>query len=150
MPYVVYTADDVASSNIASALKDIMGFKETDAIDGRRRFMSGDTFMLETGGRLYEAEYLNEMLDTDLMVFLSRHASEKGLASFTAHSLGNWSDEARFGGRGKCLSVAAPEFMLKVLHGLKKNNSTGIPVTYEATHHGPLIDTPSLFVELGG
>jgi D-aminoacyl-tRNA deacylase len=29
-------------------------------------------------------------------------------------------------------------------------NDTGIELTYEATHHGPLTENPSLFVELGG
>lgn len=106
--------------------------------------------MLETHGHLYDAEYLNETLDTDMVIFLSRHASESGLASFTAHSLGNWSDEARYGGRGRCLSVSSPDAMARVISALKRNNTAGLQVTYEATHHGPLMDTPSFFVELGG
>ena len=40
--------------------------------------------------------------------------------------------------------------MLSVLNQIKKLNTTDIQVTYEATHHGPFLDKPSFFVELGG
>ncbi|MDE1868593.1 MAG: D-aminoacyl-tRNA deacylase [Candidatus Micrarchaeota archaeon] len=150
MPCIVYTADDEPSLNIAACLKEAMGFCEDGELEGHRCFSSGKTRMIELAGHLFDAEYLNELLDTDLIIFLSRHASEKGTASFTTHSLGNWSGEAKFGGRAKCLSVSSPETMANVLRALERSNTTEIPVTYEATHHGPLLDTPSLFVELGG
>jgi D-aminoacyl-tRNA deacylase len=48
------------------------------------------------------------------------------------------------------LSVSSPVSMLKTLKSIKKLNNTELQVTYEATHHGPLMNNPSFFVELGG
>jgi D-aminoacyl-tRNA deacylase len=70
--------------------------------------------------------------------------------SFTLHSEGNWSDEAIAGGKPKELSVSSPDSLQGLLKSVKKNNDTDIPVVYEATHHGPLLETPSLFFEFGG
>jgi D-aminoacyl-tRNA deacylase len=66
------------------------------------------------------------------------------------HAEGNWSDKNELGGEPKQLSVAAPKAMLSVLIELSKQEPKDIGITYEATHHGPLLKTPSLFVELGG
>ena len=82
-------------------------------------------------------------------MFLSEHRSEAGISMFSAHSLGNWGEQAKFGGRGKQLSYAAPVAMLAALTNLSKITEP-IGKRYEATHHGPLLTTPSLFVEIGG
>jgi D-aminoacyl-tRNA deacylase len=40
--------------------------------------------------------------------------------------------------------------MARIINAMKKNNKSDVPVTYEATHHGPLLKTPSLYAEIGG
>ena len=95
------------------------------------------------------AEFLEGVVD-DSIVFLSRHRSSMGVPAFTVHPEGNWSDEALFGGRPKELSMAFPYGMSAMLRSIKALNKEGIAVTYEATHHGPFLSRPSLFVELGG
>jgi D-aminoacyl-tRNA deacylase len=85
----------------------------------------------------------------EAIVFLSKHASQAGVASFTTHSLGNWGDEAKLGGKPKELSTATPLLMLQVLRGMAAKGAE-VEKTYEATHHGPLMRTPCLFAELGG
>jgi D-aminoacyl-tRNA deacylase len=40
--------------------------------------------------------------------------------------------------------------MRNMLVQMATDNRTDVPVTYEATHHGPLLNTPSFFVEVGG
>lgn len=105
--------------------------------------------------RIYEIDVLSfqaELVDSfgcDTIVFLSRHKSEAGIAALTTHSLGNWRNEAAFGGKPGELSFAAPLPMLLTLTNLSKI-AIEADKTYEATHHGPLLKTPSLFVELGG
>jgi D-aminoacyl-tRNA deacylase len=88
--------------------------------------------------------------EADAIIFLSRHKSADGVEAFTVHATGNWSDDADYGGEPKTLSVAAPYLMANVLRHLNKANTTGFEVTYEATHHGPTTEIPSLFVEAGG
>jgi D-aminoacyl-tRNA deacylase len=150
MPCLVYSTLDIASSNIAEAVKVRMDFEETKPIGGFRHFSSEHIDMIEMGSGLVNADSIDKTIGTDFIVFMSRHSSAKGIATFTTHAEGNWSDEAEFGGRPKALSMASPVNMLSMLGAMEEANTTEIPVMYEATHHGPLLDTPSFFVELGG
>ena len=77
------------------------------------------------------------------------HSSSKGITSLTAHSEGNWSADAKLGGKPKQLAFASPMYMLAVIESMGRNNQTHLPVIYEATHHGPMLKTPSFFVEVG-
>ncbi len=102
----------------------------------------------------------DEQLDIDLRAtrlpimdvwFLSKHRAESGHPSLTVHPIGNHSD-AKFGGRAETLCPAATRDMGALLRRIKHHASAaGLPhsVTYEATHHGPLMTIPSLFVEIG-
>jgi D-aminoacyl-tRNA deacylase len=147
---IVYSVLDVASFNIAEALKKEIDFKYVDTLGGNAHFTSDTADLLELNSGLIYADFIGSLVKTDLAIFLSRHSSAKGVASFTAHAEGNWSDEAKFGGSPKSLGVASPVNMMAMLKAVKKSNTTEIPVMYEATHHGPLMDTPSFFVEIGG
>ena len=82
-------------------------------------------------------------------MFLSMHSSERGIAAFTVHAEGNWGDDARLGGKPKKLSMASPSNMLSMLNAVHKKKDQ-LQATYEATHHGPLLNAPSFFVEVGG
>ena len=148
MVYFIYS-DETASSNIAAALKQTLGMEQAEALGGLKRFTNGDNQMLEISGRLIDADFLNGIVD-DVTIFLSRHSSSKGIASFTVHAEGNWSQENSLGGKPKSLSISSPAKMLGVLQAMNRSNSTGIKEGYEATHHGPLLDHPTFFVELGG
>ena len=55
--------------------------------------------MIEIRHGLIKADFIDKVVDTDFIVFLSRHSSAKGMATFTTHAEGNWSDDAEFGGR---------------------------------------------------
>lgn len=148
MMYLIHS-DETASSNIADSLKRIMGLEEKEPFNGLECFGSKEVTMLGIKGSLIEAEFLDGILHGP-MLFLSRHRSGKGIPAFTVHPEGNWSDEAALGGRPKELSVASPFNMLKILKSISTLNKTDIELTYEATHHGPFTNNPSLFVELGG
>lgn len=148
MVYFVYS-NDVTSSNIARSLISVLALPETEDFHGFQSFGSGGIRMIKIDGRLIDADFLDKLLD-DTVIFLSRHSSSKGISSFTVHAEGNWSSENRLGGRPKSLSVSSPENMIKLLCSIKGVEKDGMEVTYEATHHGPYLNVPSLFVELGG
>ncbi|MEM2739775.1 MAG: D-aminoacyl-tRNA deacylase [Candidatus Bathyarchaeia archaeon] len=96
-----------------------------------------------------------DMLGTvshDLIVFISRHEAHIPRPMLLVHPTGNLSSEALFGGRPRCLSIAAAEAMASALRTLKYETSKrGLSyiVSYEATHHGPTIAKPILFIEVG-
>lgn len=146
--YFVYS-EEQASHNIASVLKDILGLSETERFNGLECFSNGKDRMVKVTGRLINAEFLDGIVD-DTTIFLSRHSSGKGIPAFTVHAQGNWTDDNSFGGRPKTLSVSSPSNMFNILHSINRLNSFDMQVTYEATHHGPFLNVPSLFVELGG
>ncbi|HKT21066.1 MAG TPA: D-aminoacyl-tRNA deacylase, partial [Nitrososphaerales archaeon] len=95
---------------------------------------------------------LDEYFNPQAYIFLSRHSADSGIASLTAHTTGNFSAEAKFGGAGKELGRADPALLKNYLRALWKRRSEaqGYEVTIEATHHGPTsLQKPVLFVELG-
>jgi D-aminoacyl-tRNA deacylase len=108
-----------------------------------------DYEFLETRERLIFQDRIDEGLESDLLIFLSRHASVNPVPQLTVHVTGNITT-ADFGGIPGSLAVAAPAWMHAVLGNLSRYAPPGFRVSYEATHHGPSeISTPSLFVEVG-
>lgn len=142
-------SSEIASSNIAAALRGLLELEKKDDFHGMRCFGNDDVKMVEVGCHIINAEFLSDLVDAPI-IFLSRHSSSMGISAFTVHPEGNWSEESGLGGKPKMLSVASPIGMLKALKSIKGINDTGLEVTYEVTHHGPLVNSPSFFVELGG
>lgn len=93
-----------------------------------------------------------ELRNIDFLVFASRHKSEKGNPSLSLHAPGNWRG-ADFGGKPGNICPTS-SFVLKYLfQELNKNTQEqkleNYEVTMEVTHHGPLIELPCCFIELG-
>jgi len=85
----------------------------------------------------------------DLVVYLSKHRSESGRPSLTVHPIGN-PGAAEFGGQPGTLVPSAAPWMTAALRGLRQT-ARGLPyeVTFEATHHGPYLTSPTFFIEQG-
>jgi D-aminoacyl-tRNA deacylase len=149
MVCLIYSADQATSVNIAEALKGMLGFEEAGAVDGMDSFKAGKTRMLEVHGGITDANFVGGAIGDDLAIFLSMHSSGRGIAAFTVHAEGNWGSDAKLGGMPKRLSTASPHNMCSMLNALHEKRGQ-LQATYEATHHGPLLDAPSFFVEVGG
>lgn len=98
---------------------------------------------------------LEELLDIDieLIIYISKHASKAGVHSLTVHPIGNFG-EAKFGGKEDKLAPPAPHQMTAALRTLdKKAKEHGLKdeyeVSLEATHHGPYLETPVFYIEIG-
>jgi D-aminoacyl-tRNA deacylase len=89
---------------------------------------------------------------TDFFIFASKHSSTAKKPSLTTHAIGNFS-KAEFGGKDSELCPASAFLSRNYLLGLKEQQSAnflqGFEVCLEATHHGPFLKTPSIFIELG-
>jgi D-aminoacyl-tRNA deacylase len=98
------------------------------------------------------AQYLPEDFPTaQLIVFISRHSSKSGKPTLSVHTPGNFG-EAELGGLPRTLSVApavAMQTALKALYRLRQEMNLNYEVSYECTHHGPSLNVPVMFVELG-
>ncbi|PIU62850.1 hypothetical protein COX58_02530 [archaeon CG_4_10_14_0_2_um_filter_Archaea_38_6] len=87
----------------------------------------------------------------ELLIFVSKHESSGGVKSLTCHTPGNYG-KAEFGGKTSVLSYSnalIQSLCLKKLAELNKSRGWDFSVGFEATHHGPSLDVPCLFVELG-
>jgi D-tyrosyl-tRNA(Tyr) deacylase len=85
------------------------------------------------------------------LVFPSIHRSERGPLCLTVHPLGNWGDRAEVGGAPRRLVPSAPRLMTAALRALTEGaEKLGLGATYESTHHGPSLDLPAFFAEIGG
>jgi D-tyrosyl-tRNA(Tyr) deacylase len=85
-----------------------------------------------------------------VLVFPSIHRSESQIACLTVHPLGNPGAEAEVGGRPRSLVPADAPRMADALRRLAERKSeVGLSTTYEATHHGPELELPAFFVEIG-
>lgn len=94
-------------------------------------------------------DHLN--LNPRIAVFLSRHRSKMEEPTLTVHPIGNYG-AAEFGGRPRTLVPSAPRFMAHLLRLIKKHlKTTDLQhhVCYEVTHHGPYLNIPTLFAEVG-
>jgi len=112
-----------------------------------------DSFLLAFfEGMIVTPPALDEFFNPQAYIFLSRHAAESGIASLTAHTTGNFSAEAKFGGEGRQLARADPGLLKNYFVTLwkKRGKVKDYEITMEATHHGPTsLQKPVLFVELG-
>ncbi|MCQ1538536.1 D-tyrosyl-tRNA(Tyr) deacylase [Methanocalculus taiwanensis] len=103
----------------------------------------------ETEGRLIYEDHIDETVQADRIIFLSRHTSVNPEPVLTVHVTGNFS-EAAYGGAPDELAVADPGMMQAVLRNLVRYAPKGYRAAYEITHHGPSdLKTPSFFVEIG-
>lgn len=150
MILIAYTTGNITSANIGNALRQMLDLNDAEELEKMKLFSSKEVSIIELEEPTIHADYLQHVMHSDLIIIAERHTSAKGVASFATHAEGNWSASAELGGKPKMLSVAAPRAMLSVLSELNRHKTAAIEVTYEATHHGPLLDTPSLFVEVGG
>jgi len=95
---------------------------------------------------------LEKINQYDFIIFASKHKSEKNEKSLTVHSVGNFR-QAQFGGQQGKLGKSSALFNKQLFEKLKENsdkyNLKDYNITLESTHHGPLIDKPSVFIEIG-
>jgi D-aminoacyl-tRNA deacylase len=150
---IVASTSDLASRTLANALIDGQGFKSTGVdLLGKPVYQLGSLLLAFFEGKIVFPPDLDEYFNPQAYIFLSRHSAESGVASLTAHTTGNFSSEAKFGGAGKELARADPALLKNYLVALakRKGKVKGYEITMEATHHGPTsLQKPVLFVELG-
>jgi len=92
---------------------------------------------------------LDKKIEADLFIFATRHQSREKIPSLSCHVPGNW-NKAEFGGTDGRLCIAPALFLKNIFLNLNKfGEKLGIEITLECTHHGPLINKPAVFIEIG-
>ncbi len=153
MRVLVESTEDPASQNIADRLRELVPWEKKGLFDGTRVLAHEDLRLITLDELHLESENLDRRLppslaDPELVIFLSRHASESGTPTLSVHPIGNFAD-APYGGKPGHVVPSHPAWMAGLFDQLRQADPDGYEVTYEATHHGPYLDAPTLFYELG-
>ena len=152
----VASTQDTAGMNIADQLianysleKQAETFQENPVYT--KKLHNKQTQLVLVNTEIVNTQFLNDQFKPEMFIFLSRHSSEKGIPTLSVHTPGNLS-EAKFGGKPNTVSVSPAFAMKNALAEMAKQvkeKQLKYDVSYECTHHGPSLDVPSMFVELG-
>ena len=157
MILIVASNKDVASINITNQILSHYPFAKT-----RQVFQKNPIFSSKIGGKqvaiiVARGETVNTqelpcfLTDIDLVIFVSRHSSARGVPTFSVHTPGNLG-AAEFGGLPNQVSISPGVAMRNALRSLfhaKETMKLNYEISYECTHHGPSLNVPTMFVELG-
>jgi D-aminoacyl-tRNA deacylase len=93
-------------------------------------------------------ENLDKEIKADYFIFATRHQSTSGTPSLCVHPIGNFNSND-IGGKVRELGVSMPGFMKVGLKFLEEKKLEGYEIEMEATHHGPYLQKPTMFIEIG-
>lgn len=157
---IVSSTKDHASTNIKKNLLEQTSWDEIELFNGLPVFehsLMKDIKIVTINDRKIRHENLDKEIKNNLgiepkqIIFISKHTSKMKKPTLTVHPLGNYGI-AKFGGKSRTLVPPAPKLMTHLLRLIKKNlQSTNLSyhVCFEVTHHGPYLEVPTLFAEIG-
>lgn len=157
MILIVASSKDSASLNIKKQILNHYRFDEK-----AEDFQGTPTYTAEVKGQNVKLVTLNQdsvyaqnitgfFPEPELIVFISRHSSASGIPTLSVHTPGNLG-KAKAGGIPRKVSVSPANAMrdaLDVMMQLKGELQLDYKVSYECTHHGPSLEAPTMFAELG-
>lgn len=145
---------DPASTNIKEHILNKIYFEKTD-----ETFEENKILVAKINNRILRLlnckkdhifmENFDKGLNTDLIVVLSKHRAASGKPSLSGHFVGNYG-LAEYGGKEKVLCKSHPYFLKNYLINLNEiTNDPNYEITLESTHHGPYVETPLIYIEIG-
>ena len=157
MILVVASNKDPASLNIKKQLLVHYRFDGTE-----ERFQENTTYVSQVNGKdvqlitlnqesIYAQDLTTFFKEPELIVFISRHSSMSGTPTLSVHTPGNLGP-AELGGNPREVSVSPANAMrdaLKAMAKMREEMQLKYEVSYEGTHHGPSLNVPTMFAELG-
>ena len=149
---ILASKQDLAGMNIVEQLLNFRKNPVSGIISKDEKFF--DVFIVDNSILQEENLNLDKISEYDFVIFASKHKSEKNEKALTVHAPGNFSfGEPKFGGKPGKVCKASALFQKHIFKKLKENAEKAVlkkyKVTLEATHHGPLINKPCLFIEIG-
>jgi D-aminoacyl-tRNA deacylase len=154
---VVASKKDVAGMNIAKQIIGHYGFEETSESFQRnplyfKNIQGSEIKLVFLNEETIQAQHITDYFSPQLLVFVSRHSGVAGIPTLSVHTPGNLTEEAEFGGLPRKISISPASAMKNALFEmirLKEEMRLNYEVSYECTHHGPSLDVPTMFAELG-
>ncbi len=153
---LVYSFQDLAGEGIASKILSRGGWSECSIEwPGSKCWRRGETVLAGFREDDIYFDFLDEVLDVEAYIVLSRHSSSSGTPTLSIHHTGNPGPSADYGGRPRELSWVYPRlskalFLNYYYEAEKRRLLERYVFTLEATHHGPTgLSKPLVFIEIG-
>lgn len=157
---IISSTEDPASTNIKKGLLKLSNWDELDTFYDNVVYQHSekkDIIIITINDSMIRHENLDTEVKQKLglkprqAIFISRHRSKTGEPTLTTHPIGNYG-KAEFGGKINTLPESSPKMMTQLIRIIKRNakqEKLYHKVCLEVTHHGPYIEIPTLFVEVG-
>jgi D-tyrosyl-tRNA(Tyr) deacylase len=147
---VVVSRSDLAGMNIS---RQLFQFKESPFFATMKDTEGFDIYYCDDDVLYNEFLDMERINKYDFIIFASKHSSEKHTKTLSIHAPGNWR-EAKFGGEPGKISRTSALFQKELFETLSRNAGEepllfDFEITMECTHHGPLLDKPCVFIEIG-
>lgn len=153
---------DEASASMASALLNRVVFDESGPVEGAPTYRKGSVRLWCRPGHHLDQDHLDQRWTAstgeavDDVLFLSKHAAASGRPCLTVHPIGvphvEPSEAPPYGGRAGAAPPPSPRLARIWRALLAHAQDERIPefeVSLEVTHHGPWLDAPAAFLEVG-
>jgi D-aminoacyl-tRNA deacylase len=157
MKLIVNSTQDTASMNIAQKIIELYEFQKTpqtyQELPIYQKLIEDTEMTLVTiKTESIQAQYITDDFNAELIIFVSKHSSQSGIPTLSVHTPGNLTTQAQKGGTPKQISIAPANAMKEVLKEMQRQveeKHLEYKVSYECTHHGPSLNVPTMFAELG-
>lgn len=157
---IASSTEDPASTNIKNSLLEKSDWKKIDTMFQNPVYRNKnieDIMIVTMNDRTIKHENLDKEVEKkigkkiDQAIFVSRHRSKSGEPTLTTHPIGNFG-KGEFGGKSKTLCKSSPRLMTELLRIMNKNSKREElkhQICFEVTHHGPNMEAPTFFAEVG-
>ncbi len=150
---IIVSDKDIAGLNIKDSLLNLFKFRKSGLFQGK------DAYSFEFPGkeiRLITLQQDTVFYDTaekdnktDYFIFATRHQSKSGEKTLSIHCPGNFTNPDFGGVKEEFCTLPASLIKTAFINLNDLGKESGYEISLEATHHGPLIRKPVMFIEIG-
>jgi len=153
---IVASTGDIAGMNIAQKIIDHYNFEKISETFHEnpvysKKVQNQEVKIFFTNEEIVKTQFITDFFAPQLLIFVSRHSSLSGIPTLSVHTPGNLA-EAELGGLPRKVSISPASAMKDALLEMSKLGEEmrlDYKVSYECTHHGPSLNVPTMFAELG-
>lgn len=141
---IIVSKQDTAGMTIKNILLELFNFK-----DNKSYWQYENIKLYEVEQESIHCEDIDKIITADYLIFATKHKSAAARNSLSVHVPGNWG-KAELGGKDKTLCLAPASLVKEMFLELnKQGKNLDYEITLETVHHGPSVEKPIMFIEIG-
>jgi D-aminoacyl-tRNA deacylase len=148
---IIVSQKDIAGLNIKDKLQKYHYFLPTNELfdDSFVLKLNNDVRLFTIKDDSIYSENIDKKIDAELFIFATKHQAASGTHSLSIHVPGNFGI-AKAGGEDKYLCKAMSSHMKYAYTKMQElSKELNFEIIQESTHHGPKMNKPAMFIEIG-